>query len=71
LKQGSQECVRRECPVDSVFDYEHHQVIVRHGQDRFAAPLPTVYRLFEEYDRWVDLLHARDDARATDRATHD
>lgn len=33
-----------------------------HGEDRFAAVYGDIDRTMIEYDRWVDLLHARDDA---------
>jgi hypothetical protein len=55
--------VERECPVDRIFDYEHQQVIVTHGNDRFAGDLRDLNRSMYEYDHWVDFLHARDDAQ--------
>ena len=64
VTKGSQECVRRECPVERVFDYENHQAIVIHGHDRIAGDLRNIDRAMAEYDRWVDMLHARDDARS-------
>ena len=59
--RGTQECVRRECPVTTI--HGETECIVQHGEDRFAASYDRIAEAMLAYDRWVDFLHVRDDVQ--------